>query len=147
MAAKSLFQNTLPLSPLNPGTWREFSPNPMIPIDRGRGVQWQVFANPGKRESTCGEDGFDRHHLNAASDAEASGSQNKVVNQTRGTNIACESDQSLLRNTFDGVERLWINDLEIVEHNLRFAGKNLFRGGDQLRGASFPGVEELSSFL
>jgi hypothetical protein len=47
MATKSLFRNTLPLSTLNPGTWREFLPNSMIPIDRGRGVggTLAIFAN------------------------------------------------------------------------------------------------------
>src|ERR1019366_447097 len=35
--ANSLFRNILPLSPLNPEIWREFLPNHMIPLDRGRG--------------------------------------------------------------------------------------------------------------
>jgi hypothetical protein len=43
--ANSLFRNILPLSPLNPKIWREFLPNPMIPLDRGRGgtpTQYQL---------------------------------------------------------------------------------------------------------
>jgi len=35
--AKSLFRNTLPISTLNSKTWRDFPPNPMIPIDREEG--------------------------------------------------------------------------------------------------------------
>src|SRR5271157_5769412 len=31
------FWKTLPASPLNSKTWREFPPNPMIPKDRGEG--------------------------------------------------------------------------------------------------------------
>ena len=37
LARNSLFRNTLPISHLNSKTWREFPPNPMIPIDRGEG--------------------------------------------------------------------------------------------------------------
>jgi len=33
----SLFRNTLPITPLNPKTWRDFPPNSMIPKDRGGG--------------------------------------------------------------------------------------------------------------
>jgi hypothetical protein len=42
----SLFRNTLPVTPLNPKTWRDFFPNSMIPEDRrGGGVphtKWLV---------------------------------------------------------------------------------------------------------
>ncbi len=37
LACNSLFRNTLTISPLNPKTWRDFLPNPMIPKDRGGG--------------------------------------------------------------------------------------------------------------
>ncbi len=37
LTAKSLFRNTLPISPLNSKIWRDFPPNPMIPKDRGEG--------------------------------------------------------------------------------------------------------------
>ena len=36
-AANSLFRNILHISPFNPKIWRDFPPNPMIPIDRGVG--------------------------------------------------------------------------------------------------------------
>jgi hypothetical protein len=46
---KSLFRNTLPVSPLNPKTWRDFPPNSMILKDRGG---YPLLLNSNRRKNS-----------------------------------------------------------------------------------------------
>ncbi len=75
------------------------------------------------------------------------GAQNKIVNQPRRANVGRNCDQRSLRDSFYGVERVGINNLEIIEFNFRLAREGLFAGGDQRGGVSFPSAKCLLGAL
>src|SRR6202522_617984 len=70
-----------------------------------------------------------------------------IVNQPRGSNISGDRDQSFFRNPFDRIERVRIDQLEIVERNARLADKHFLANRDQFDGDSLSGVELLTSSL
>src|ERR1700722_5226088 len=67
--------------------------------------------------------------------------EHNIVDQARGPDISGNHDQSGLRDVVDGLERFWINDLEIVEAHLRFIGNYFSSRLAQLGNTTLPGMK------
>jgi len=52
-----------------------------------------------------------------------------------------------LRDAFNRIQRIGIDDLEIIQPNLRLASEDFLGGGDHLRRTSFSALKLLPNFL